>query len=353
MRVFEKDIAALTDGPDDIVDFLARVGGDVLDAVIGIVEGRANEVGHARIDDDETFLRTLLDVSNARDETATLRDDATSRLAMERLTRTKVEVAGEETEIGLKLRHRKMVRMLVVDAKSTANIDVRNADTLGIKGVLEFVDANTEVFIGGEVSNLTSDVEVNADELEMGGLDGETSGGQKVIKGKTKFVFVKSRSNLLMRVGINVRVNAQGDTSNLALQCREVVNDLKFRHGLGVKAEDVGGEGVGDFTVGLAYSRKDNGGSGETRGEGGLYLIAADAVGTESVGGDETEDVRVGVRLDSVVNLVAVFIAFRAYRLERGAKESFVVVIEGCRDGLELINREVALQRQFAHGSLE
>lgn len=353
MRVFEEDIAALTDRSDDIVDFLARVGGDVLDAVIGIVEGRANEVGHARIDDDETFLRTLLDVGNARDETATLRDDATSRLAMERLTRTKAKVLGEETEVGLKLRHREMVRMLVVDAKSAADIDVRNADTLGIKGVLEFVDTNTEVFVSGEVGDLASDMEVNADELEVGGLDGETSGRQKVIKGKTKLVFVKSRSNLLMRVGINVRVNAQGDTSDLALQCREVVNDLKFRHGLGVEAEDVGGEGVGDFTVGLAYSRKDNGGSGETRGDGGLHLVAADAVGTESVGGDETEDVRIGVRLDSVVNLVAIFIAFRAYRLERGAEESFVVVVEGCLDGLELINREVALQRQFAHGSLE
>ena len=57
-----KHVGALAHGAYDIVGDLGLVGRDVLDAVISTIEGGADELGHATIDDGKALAGALLDI---------------------------------------------------------------------------------------------------------------------------------------------------------------------------------------------------------------------------------------------------------------------------------------------------
>ena len=64
-----EDVAGLADGPDDVIEFMF-VGDacEVLHLVMCLVKRRADEVGHAGIEDDEALVAIVLDIENPTDE---------------------------------------------------------------------------------------------------------------------------------------------------------------------------------------------------------------------------------------------------------------------------------------------
>ena len=95
----EEHVGALADRTDNVVYLLGLVGAQVLYPVIGLVERRTYEFGHAAVDDRELLGSALLHIENARDEAAALGDYAPSKFEMDRSSGRKPEVAPEGVEI--------------------------------------------------------------------------------------------------------------------------------------------------------------------------------------------------------------------------------------------------------------
>ena len=111
-----KHIGTLAHGTHDIIGHLGLVGRNVFDAVIGAIEGRTDELGHAAINDGKAFAGAFLNIQYARDETTALGYDATAKLEVNGLACLHAEVLAEGVEVGMEVGDVLVVGVSVVDA---------------------------------------------------------------------------------------------------------------------------------------------------------------------------------------------------------------------------------------------
>ena len=71
--------------------------------MVSVIEGGANQIGHAGIDDSETFGLSLLDIQHSGDETAALGDNGASQLEVEFLVGAQMQMIAEHLEIAFEI----------------------------------------------------------------------------------------------------------------------------------------------------------------------------------------------------------------------------------------------------------
>lgn len=149
-----KHVGALAHGAYDIVGHLGLVGRDVLDAVIGAIEGRADELGHAAIDDGEALAGSLLDIEHARDEAATLGHDATTQLEVEGLPGIQAQVLAEHLEVGVEVGDVLVVGVTVVDTQASTYVDAADGVLAALEELGELVHTVAQGHEVNHVENL-------------------------------------------------------------------------------------------------------------------------------------------------------------------------------------------------------
>ena len=61
-------VGRFTDWSHNVVSFYRTFGSEVLNLVISLIKGRADEVGHTGIDNGKLLVGSLLDIAYFRDE---------------------------------------------------------------------------------------------------------------------------------------------------------------------------------------------------------------------------------------------------------------------------------------------
>ena len=150
-----------------------------------------------------------------------------------------------------------------------------------------------------------------------------------------EFVLLEAGADVFMGMGVDVGIHADRDPGLAPHRGRQVVDDPDFRHALAVEAEDAGPQGGLDFLVGLADAGIDYFLGIEARLDGEFHLVAAHAVGTQAVVPDDVEDRTVGVGLQGVMGVPAVFVDLLPVGVQRLAQEIQVVEIERRFDRFE------------------
>ena len=108
----------------DVVVMSLSVGRrDILYAVMGIVESRTYQVGHAGVDNCKTFGGTLLYIEHSGDETAALRHYRAAELKVKLLVGTESEMIAERFEVTLEVGYRMSVRISVIYAEAAPDVD--------------------------------------------------------------------------------------------------------------------------------------------------------------------------------------------------------------------------------------
>ncbi len=87
-------------------------------------------------------------------------DNGTTEFKVQGLARAQLEFLGVGVEVSLEIGNADAVGMLIVNAQSTAHIDVFNTDAMTFQLTLQVVDAVTESFEVTHVEYLATDVEV-------------------------------------------------------------------------------------------------------------------------------------------------------------------------------------------------
>ena len=338
--VLGKDVAALTDGAHHVIDLAAFLGREVLNLVAGSVEGGADEVGHTGVDDDKLLDGALLDVEHSADERATLAHDGSAQLEVELLTGTQLQIALEGGEVGFQIGQGMSVGVFVVDAQTSAYVDVGEDDAVAFEHLLQLVDAQAE---GGEILHveyLAADVEVESNALDVGHRLTALYGADHVLHSNAELVLGPSGGGVFVGVGAYVGVDAEGYAGHLAVLLGQLVDDLELGYALHVEAEDVGLEGEFYLPVALADTGEGNLAGGETCAEADFDFPSADAVGSQPGFLDVAKDFGMGAGLDGVVDMI-VGEQLLANGVEGLVEQRRVVVVEGGAQMLEFVDGEL------------
>ena len=328
-------VARFAHGTHHVVAEFPPRGAQVLDVVPGLVQGRTDEVVHTCVEDGELLLLAHLHIKHAADQMAALGHQRTTRLEMDVLAGTDHEVAADHVEIVFEVRDRVAVRILVVHAEAATQVEVTDRNLVLDEPLLQFLDAAAEEGEDGHLGNLGAHVEMQADQFDVRALRQQV---RHILEGPgadAEFVLLEAGADVFMGMGVDVGIHADRDPGLAPHRGRQVVDDPDFRHALAVEAEDAGPQGGLDFLVGLADAGIDYFLGIEARLDGEFHLVAAHAVGTQAVVPDDVEDRTVGVGLQGVMGVPAVFVDLLPVGVQRLAQEVQVVEIERRFDRFE------------------
>ena len=178
--------------------------------------------------------------------------------------------------------------------------------------VLERVDALGEVDERLHIGDLAADVEVQPHIFDVGETPGVADGGEHVVHRQAKLVFVQSRGDFGVGVGIHVGIDAESHTCRLPHLSGNGVDVFQFRQTLHIEAGDAYFEGEPYLPISFAHTGKHNLVGREALGKSSAHFAAAHAVGPEPGLGDGAQDGRRGTSLDGIVDVAVGEVAGRS-----------------------------------------
>ena len=155
-----------------------------------------------------------------------------------------------------------------------------------------------------EFEQLTSDVEVKTDDGDIGQLHRYIQHLVQHLHRDTKLVLAQARSDVLVRVRIDIRVHADSHTRLLALGNSQLADDLQLWDGFNVETSNVGIQSEVDFPVGLTDTGEDHLRRRETSLQASLNLTAAHAVTTQAALSNQLQQGRINIGLHSIVHMI-------------------------------------------------
>ena len=294
-----EEVAALADRADHFVaggGQLARGDGD--DLVPGVVEGRAGQVVHGRVDDREVLLDAGLEVFDAREQQAGVAHQRAARLEAQGLGAA-LEAGEERLEVvggGGRL------FVAVTDAEAAAQVDVVEVDAFAGELVDQAEDLAGGFGHRGRVEELGADVAVDARDLDGGHPGGLAVEVEGLGEGHAELVAAQAGGDVGVGVGVDVGVHAEGDRRALAELGGHVVQAVELGGGFDVEAADAGLEGEAHLVDALADAREDHLARVAAGRQHAGQLAAGDDVEAGAELGEHRQDAQAGVGLDRVAD---------------------------------------------------
>ena len=194
--------------------------------------------------------------------------------------------------------------VFVADAQTTADVEVPDVEA----AVLQLRDEGGALLYGlgerGELGDLGPYVLVDPDEVDAPVLPDPLGEREGLVDGDAELVEGPARGDVVVRVGVHVRVDPQGDARPLAVPAGEAVEVLELGGGLHVEQQDALAQPRHELPLGLAHPGEDD----HLRIEAGAHrpveLADGDDVGPGPEGGQRAQDRQVTVRLDRVADQV-------------------------------------------------
>ena len=133
----------------------------------------------------------------------------------------------------------------------------------------------------------------------------------------------------MVRFGVDIGINTQGNLRHLAHFTRKAVQEEKLLERLDIDGQNLLLDGILQLLILFADTGIDNLFRVKARLDGLLQLVARSAVDTESKLADGGQNTVVVVGLDGIVEVVAVAFRFVNNTFERLAQKGHIVEVEG------------------------
>ena len=134
----------------------------------------------------------------------------------------------EGLEIGLEIRNRQMVGMLVIDAEPSAYVQVANRQPQPLQADGKIIDPVAKGHEIGHVQDLRSDVEMQAAVLHVRTSLGQPDHFRQCLMENTELVLRKASGDVGMGMGADVGIDPETDARNLAHFRSNLLNDKQF-----------------------------------------------------------------------------------------------------------------------------
>ena len=147
---------------------------------------------------------------------------------------------------------------------------------------------------------------------------------------KPELVLVETGGDVLMRVRVDVRIDSETDGSPAVQPTSQCAYDFDFLKGFNHKSPDPGLKRLAYFPVRLADTGKENLFRIVAATDRELYLIPADAVGSESLGTQDIVQTPVRIGLDGIMGMDSVTCGKFRDLVSRVLEKINVIIIERC-----------------------
>ena len=154
---------------------------------------------------------------------------------------------------------------------------------------------------GGGFEDLGTNVGLNATDFQMRQRRGDFVDLWRAVETDAELVFAFSSGDELVRLGIDIRIHADGDRGFHAERTGDFVDALEFSLALDIEGINALAERVGDFLAGLADTGKSAAVSAGAGFENAEQLAARDDVESRAEPGEDLEDgeVRIGLHRET------------------------------------------------------
>ncbi len=172
-------------------------------------------------------------------------------------------------------------------------------------------------------------MEVKSDQFDIGQFQAKIGYIGKLVEVYTEFVFGQSGGDIMVRMGVDIWIDAYCHTGSAAFVARKPVDQLKFRNRLYVEASYFGIKTKLNFVSTFAHTGKYNFIWLETGIESCLYFGTAYAIRSESVIAYYGKQSRIGIGFDCVMHMKCAVIGTRVMYSRKGAfQQTYVIEIE-------------------------
>ena len=206
----------------------------------GVIERRANQVVHRRVDDDKIPGVALLHIDHLGDQDAGIADDQAARLEDDLETK-RGHMLANDRRISVR-QWRRLVVGTVGNAQPAAEVDVLDGVAVGTQ-LADQVDEQREGVVERlQFGDLAADMGVDAGDADAGQRRGPGVDMAGALPGYAEFVLGLAGRDLAMGPGIDVRVDAHrdgGDDTGCDGTSRK---QLQLGLGFDVEAVNAGGK---------------------------------------------------------------------------------------------------------------
>ena len=220
------------------------------------VQGGANKLGKACIDNGKLLYGSLLYVKYLGDQTSALCHNGTAQLKVKLLSGAELEFVAEYIEVLLKVRNRVLLGVYIVNTKTAANVNAIQFNTFSLQLVLQVIYLIAEQMVGLHVQDLRTYVEVQAFKLETGVGQCLADNGEEHGNLNSKLVLGLTGGYVGVCMGINIGVYAESYAGALTQGGTTLGNHVKLGLGLYVKAGNTCIQSQVNLPIGLAYTCK-------------------------------------------------------------------------------------------------
>lgn len=293
--VLGEEIAGFADRADDVV--FARSGVtrfDCGDVHPRLIQRRADQVVHRRVDDGEVFMFGVLEVLDLRQQHAGIGDDETARLEHQRQVTSVQALAHSLDVVGSQWR----LFIAIAHAQTTTEIDVAQVNAAVAQTVDQIQQAIERIKERWQGGQLRTDVAVDTDHFQVRQMRGAHVHVFGVGDGDAELVLFETGRNVRVGAGIDVRVHAQRNRGANAQLGGDHLQALQLVGGFDVEAVHADFEGATHVVTGLADTGEDDLVSAAASGQNAFQLATGNDVETGTETGQDIQYAEVGVGLD-------------------------------------------------------
>ena len=245
--------------------------------MVGLVHHRPWQVVHRRIDDAEILLFARLQIEHLRQAHAGIAHERAAGFDHE-LPASLAACVQPGQQLGPERVGGGWRISVVVDAEPTAEIDVLQADALGLHGVHQVENAIHGIEVGGFLGDLRADVAIDSLDMQAWQLRRTLVGGEHALVRYAEFVALQACGDVGMGLGIHVRIHADAHGCPDAHALSHAAQYFELGFAFHVEAAYADTQGLAHFRARLANAGKDHRGRVAARGQHASELAARDDV---------------------------------------------------------------------------
>ena len=207
--------------------------------MVGAVEGGADEVVHAGIHDEERLRLTAFHEEHTRDQRTALRHHRAARLNAHTLLRPAPQFSVNDTEPFLEIRHRVLIRLIIIHTKTAAEVDAAHFHPVRLE---PFHNLRSPLALKRihrlHVSNLRADMKMQTFEIQCFATLQNIYRRLELVAGDTELVLIQACGHVPVRVRVNVGIYTQGNIGPNPFRGSEGVDHLHFHQRLDIETAD-------------------------------------------------------------------------------------------------------------------
>ena len=262
-----------------------------------------------------------------------------SEFEVKTLAWTEFQVLGIGLEVRLEVRNRSLIWVVIIDTQASANINIVDfSNACRFQLVLQLIYAIAQSLEVVHLQDLAANMEMQSHETNAWHTLGNLDDMKHIFLGYAELVLCQTRRDMRVRMGSNIRIDAEADVCNLVHPRGNLGDNLKLRNAFDIEILNACLKGQLDFPVRFTYSSEDNLVGRKTILQASPYLATTHAIGSKAGLLYLSEYLGIGTSLHSIVKMPAFVLVCLAFDCrKRLGKQVCIVIIEGRLERFETL----------------